>query len=171
MECSICMELITPTTGVYVTSCNHTFHLRCTVTWLLNSPKETCPMCRKKLTHHERLPVILTEDDNLSDSQDSDDTEAEEFKEWVSRTKVLLIEDDASTIISMGEEAKEQFLNKYRNTYKNIKELPCPITKIQHTCHKNCDHLHKYKDLYTDDIIDIEDWLLPDNNNKIVTLS
>ena len=50
LECSICLENITCTTTNYTaTSCGHTFHSKCLVTYIINYKKEKCPYCRQDL--------------------------------------------------------------------------------------------------------------------------
>lgn len=45
-ECSICLEHTNPEKDVKL-SCNHTFHHKCAIEWLIQN--NTCPMCRKSI--------------------------------------------------------------------------------------------------------------------------
>jgi hypothetical protein len=66
MDCSICYEAITESTGKIQLSCSHSFHIRCGVTWLSGLAQkfgeETCPMCRHKSTSLEEIPkhILVT---------------------------------------------------------------------------------------------------------------
>lgn len=72
MECSICYNEITSTTGKVELSCSHPFHFTCLTTWF-NKQKtqggsENCPLCRHEANEFEKMPNIITEnvedDDN-----------------------------------------------------------------------------------------------------------
>ena len=80
MECSICFEAISTTTGVATLSCSHSFHICCIASWFINLDKGTCPCCRKEMSALEDLPHSFEEeeDDDDDDSDDSDDSDEEE---------------------------------------------------------------------------------------------
>ena len=46
--CSICCDNI-DNNGVYITKCNHTFHLDCILSWYYKNT--SCPMCRTEDIH------------------------------------------------------------------------------------------------------------------------
>ena len=60
MDCAICYDAITESTGKIQLSCSHSFHVRCGVTWLSGLAQkfnpETCPMCRRETTEMEEIP-------------------------------------------------------------------------------------------------------------------
>lgn len=63
MECPICYEQITNTTGQVTTSCGHSFHFKCLNTWYYQQLQqedgvETCPCCRKEPGDFERCSVV-----------------------------------------------------------------------------------------------------------------
>lgn len=62
-ECSICLEPTNPTTDVTL-SCNHTFHHKCAIGWLMTN--ESCPMCRKSIgitpTKNTKKYIVLCDD-------------------------------------------------------------------------------------------------------------
>lgn len=53
MECSICFESATASTGFTQLACSHTFHLKCIVTWL--SKASSCPCCRAEPNENEAV--------------------------------------------------------------------------------------------------------------------
>lgn len=46
MECSICLDKI-KTNDYFKTKCNHTFHHKCAINWLIEN--DNCPICRHSL--------------------------------------------------------------------------------------------------------------------------
>ena len=55
MDCSICLNEVTESTGRTVLSCGHHFHISCFLRNIL-AAATTCPNCRNPLSEHERLP-------------------------------------------------------------------------------------------------------------------
>jgi hypothetical protein len=66
IECSICYEAITSSTGKVVMSCKHTFHFKCLTTWFQSQEKNelasNCPCCRHEATEYEAMPVSSHEE-------------------------------------------------------------------------------------------------------------
>ena len=58
-DCPICFDTITLATGSVILGCSHRYHLKCIITWSLES--ETCPCCRKVLNNYERVGDVLPE--------------------------------------------------------------------------------------------------------------
>ena len=77
MECSICLSDITAATGIYTTSCGHSFHFRCAVTWFVNAEVENCPMCRHEMGENEKLPEEPEEEEEEEDEEDDEEEEEE----------------------------------------------------------------------------------------------
>ena len=44
-SCSICLEVIRPEEGLASLLCNHDFHMRCILQWMMT--KTNCPLCRQ----------------------------------------------------------------------------------------------------------------------------
>jgi Ring finger domain len=63
MDCAICFEEITQTTGKIELGCLHNFHIRCGVTWFVKQCREkqasSCPLCRHNTTECEQIPNEL----------------------------------------------------------------------------------------------------------------
>ena len=111
MECSICLSEITAKTGVYTTSCGHSFHFRCAVTWLLHAEVENCPMCRHEMGNDERLPEEPEEEEEEEEEEDEEESfvgsviprfDDEAHALWVFRKTFQMLDDNLS-IVPTGE--------------------------------------------------------------------
>lgn len=76
MECSICLNEITKTTGLATLSCCHNFHLACIGKWILKN--ESCPMCRHELNEDERIAEPVEDDDDEEEWEDDGDDGSDE---------------------------------------------------------------------------------------------
>ena len=56
MDCPICREAISTTTGIATLSCLHSFHINCIGMWFSSLDEGTCPCCRKVMSALEDLP-------------------------------------------------------------------------------------------------------------------
>lgn len=74
MDCPICYEKISTSTGTTTLSCSHSFHFGCLSGWFLKQEVGTCPCCRKEMTATEDLP----RDADESEDDDSDDDESDD---------------------------------------------------------------------------------------------
>lgn len=62
MECSICLRKINNKDGSFFrTICNHRFHHKCIIKWLVNN--NTCPCCRKNI--YENNSKEMEDEDNF----------------------------------------------------------------------------------------------------------
>jgi len=69
IDCSICFNDITGSTGRTVLGCGHEFHLKCVVTWLQREDGAgTCPCCRAEPGEHEQIRASGEEDEEDDDS-------------------------------------------------------------------------------------------------------
>lgn len=62
MDCPICLDAITPSTGVVQTSCGHSFHFSCISTWYAKN-KSNCPCCRAPAAPTEALPAVKPQEE------------------------------------------------------------------------------------------------------------
>jgi hypothetical protein len=65
MECSICLEAISASTGKAEMSCGHPYHLKCLVNWLVKC--DSCPLCRGKPSEFESLYDLPVQQDTIPD--------------------------------------------------------------------------------------------------------
>lgn len=81
MECSICYNEITSSTGKVELSCSHSFHFSCLTKWFDRQSSEgcgqNCPMCRHEANEFEKMPEPQEEEEE-EDEDDEDDDEEEE---------------------------------------------------------------------------------------------
>jgi hypothetical protein len=56
MTCPICMDaIVARVTGETMTSCGHSFHFQCLVSWMSVGTDKTCPVCRAEPSEKERI--------------------------------------------------------------------------------------------------------------------
>ena len=56
MTCPICMDaIVARVTGETRTSCGHSFHFQCLVSWMSVGTRKTCPICRAEPSEKERI--------------------------------------------------------------------------------------------------------------------
>jgi len=56
MTCPICMDaIVARVTGETRTSCGHSFHFQCLVSWMSVGTRKTCPVCRAEPSEKERI--------------------------------------------------------------------------------------------------------------------
>jgi hypothetical protein len=134
MECSICLSDITAATGVYTTSCRHSFHFRCAVTWFVNSEVENCPMCRHEMGENEKLPEEAEEEEEEEDEDEDEDEEEEEedsipeFNEeehalWVFRKTFQMLDNNDSIMATERAYIPQQEDVRWRSRRTDIKHL------------------------------------------------
>ena len=74
VNCSTCLELLTPSDDLSSAPCGHTFHSYCIIQWF-ETGKSNCPQCRAKCHEKQLRRVYFTEAANVSlDSQTSVNT-------------------------------------------------------------------------------------------------
>jgi len=61
VQCSTCLELLTPGDDLTCTPCGHVFHLACVVQWFEN--KKNCPQCRHTANERTLRKIYLAEVD------------------------------------------------------------------------------------------------------------
>lgn len=79
MECSICLNDITKTTGLVTLGCCHSFHLACIGRWVLKN--ESCPLCRQELGEQERIAEDASEASEDEGEWDDEDDDSEDENE------------------------------------------------------------------------------------------
>lgn len=73
MECIICSEEITVTTGRTVLGCGHEFHMMCVAQWFCRQEgASSCPCCRRESGTYDDLPQATEADDSDSDWESDD---------------------------------------------------------------------------------------------------
>lgn len=83
MDCSVCLESITQTTGQANLSCGHVFHFGCLARWILTH--NTCPYCRHETNQYESIQ----ENENEEEEDDEDETLSEAESESIAPAEGL----------------------------------------------------------------------------------
>ena len=58
MDCSVCLEYFNAESQILSTTCDHFFHAECINSWM-SAGTQTCPLCRKTLTHNNLRSIHL----------------------------------------------------------------------------------------------------------------
>ena len=100
MDCPICFDTITTTTGSVTTSCGHNFHFKCLNTWYYKQQQnedtiESCPCCRREPGEYE-LGSIITEEEE----EEEENVNEEEDAEWLPRRRWILNSEDTLQILA-----------------------------------------------------------------------
>jgi len=86
MECSICYDAISATTGKAELGCGHGFHIRCLMKWFDqqygNDCSESCPLCRHEATEFEQVARAVEYDEESEDDESESGSEDSEESEW-----------------------------------------------------------------------------------------
>ena len=61
VQCSTCLELLTPGDDLTSTPCGHVFHMACVVQWF--ETKKNCPQCRHSANERNLRKIYLAETD------------------------------------------------------------------------------------------------------------
>ena len=69
VQCSTCLELLTPGDDLTCTPCGHIFHMACVVQWF--ETKKNCPQCRHSANERTLRKIYLAETDG-DQEQDAD---------------------------------------------------------------------------------------------------
>jgi len=72
VSCPICMDaIVARVTGETRTSCGHSFHFQCLVSWMSVGTRKTCPVCRAEPSEKERIvlegPMDSVDDEGVDE--------------------------------------------------------------------------------------------------------
>lgn len=85
MDCSICYDQITASTGKVELSCSHSYHFSCLTSWFKtqagNSIEQSCPCCRHVSNEHETMKVTVDDESEDDESESESESETEELTE------------------------------------------------------------------------------------------
>ena len=83
MECIICSEEITATTGRTVLGCGHEFHMVCVARWFCRQEGvSSCPCCRRESGAYDDLPRAAAAE--ADEDSEADDDEADDEDDYAS---------------------------------------------------------------------------------------
>jgi hypothetical protein len=72
VSCPICMDaIVARVTGETRTSCGHSFHFQCLVSWMSVGSRKRCPVCRAEPSEKERI-VLEGPMDSVDEGEGAD---------------------------------------------------------------------------------------------------
>jgi len=124
VNCSTCLELLTPSCELSSAPCGHVFHSNCIATWL-ETGKESCPQCRTKCRFNQLRRIYFTEGVEASEYLDANQLQNKldslTFQLRCSETEKKKFEDKVNELtahkIGLKEECKEM-----EKKYKAVKD-------------------------------------------------
>jgi len=125
VNCSTCLELLTPSCELSSAPCGHVFHSNCIATWL-ETGKDNCPQCRTKCKINQLRRIYFTE--GVDASQNELDTNALQnrldsltFQVRCSDTEKKKLQDQVNELMAHKIGVKEEFktLEKKYNAVKD----------------------------------------------------
>lgn len=131
MDCPICYESISETTGKVTTSCGHTFHFKCLNGWYTRLQMEdegelSCPYCRTKAGEYEKTDSIQEEEDDEEEEEESVSNWIRIGEgHWVIRPQRNRLHDLAEAASRRGREDKYAIppYNAERHAYWNLRHF------------------------------------------------
>lgn len=122
VQCSTCLELLTPGDDLTCTPCGHVFHLHCVVQWFEN--KKNCPQCRHAANERTLRKIYLAETDGEQVSVDDlqNQLESAQFQLRCVRAEQQKILDKSQLLDSQNRQLKEE-LKTSETGRRKAKEL------------------------------------------------
>jgi len=160
VNCSTCLELLTPSCELSSAPCGHVFHSNCISTWL-QTGKDNCPQCRSKCKFNQLRRIYFTEGIESTDELDANflqnRLDSLTFQLRCSETEKKKYEEKYNELtahkLAMKEEIKD-LEKKLRNTkddassYRNqVKILQGEKERLKHA-HKRANELEERLKLY-----------------------
>ena len=122
VQCSTCLELLTPGDDLTCTPCGHVFHLQCVVQWFEN--KKNCPQCRHSANERTLRKIYLAETDGET-KEDADTLQNQldnvQFQLRLKETEKSKISDRNKELENLLKEQKEE-IKKLEHDKRKYKE-------------------------------------------------
>jgi len=115
VQCSTCLELLTPEDDLTSTPCGHVFHLACVVQWF--ETKKNCPQCRHSANERTLRKIFLAETDGAT-QQDPDDLQNQL--------------DNAQFQLRLKEAEKSKLSDRNKEVENLLRQQKDEIKKIEH---------------------------------------
>jgi len=128
VNCSTCLELLTPSDSLVCTPCGHVFHLQCVLQWF--ESKKNCPQCRHAANEKNIRKIYLSEVE-AGDEVDSNDLQ----------NKL----DSAQLKIRVHSLELDKLKSKLTSTEENNVKLKTEIKKAETNRRKAEDTTKEYK--------------------------
>jgi len=115
VQCSTCLELLTPDDDLTCTPCGHVFHLACVVQWF--ETKKNCPQCRHSANERTLRKIYLAETGGES-TKDPNDLQNQL--------------DNAQFQLRLKEAEKSKVLDRNKDVEDVLRQQKDEIKKIEH---------------------------------------
>jgi len=129
VQCSTCLELLTPGDDLTSTPCGHVFHMACVVQWFEN--KKNCPQCRHSANERNLRKIFLAEVDDA----ETEDADTLQNKLDSAQFQVRCKETERSKFAVRNKEL-EEVLTKQKEEIKTLERSRLKA-KEQADCYKN----------------------------------
>ena len=113
VQCSTCLELLTPGDDLTSTPCGHVFHMACVVQWF--ETKKNCPQCRQSANEKNLRKIYLAE----VDGEATEDADSIQVKLDSAQFQLRCKETERSKFAEKNREL-EDVLKKQKEEIKNL---------------------------------------------------
>ena len=113
VQCSTCLELLTPGDDLTSTPCGHVFHMACVVQWF--ETKKNCPQCRHSANERNLRKIYLAE----VDGEATEDADSIQVKLDSAQFQLRCKETERSKFAEKNREL-EDVLKKQKEEIKNL---------------------------------------------------
>ena len=124
VNCSTCLELLTPSDELSSVPCGHVFHTPCILQWL-ETGKNNCPQCRTRCRENQLRRVYFTEGVESSTQSDANTLQNRldsiTFQLRCSESEKKSFKESVDELTAKNVGLKEEFKNLEKK-YKKIKE-------------------------------------------------
>ncbi|XP_059087083.1 E3 ubiquitin-protein ligase TRAIP-like [Tigriopus californicus] len=136
VNCSTCLELLTPSQELSSAPCGHVFHANCILKWL-ETGKSSCPQCRSKCPEKQLRRVYFTEGMDISMSQADPHSlqskiDSLTFQVRCAESEKRKITDERDDLKAKGVALREEFRDLERENGRIKSELATTKSQLKH---------------------------------------
>jgi len=154
VNCSTCLELLTPSCELSSAPCGHVFHSNCIARWL-ETGKGNCPQCRTKCKNNQLRRIFFTEGIDIS-SQNLDTNVLQNkvdsltFQVRCSDAEKKKLQDQVNELTAKQLAIKEDYVvieRKYNNSKDDVASFKNQVKILQGEKQRCKDAMKKSRDL------------------------
>lgn len=154
VNCSTCLELLTPSCELSSAPCGHVFHSNCIARWL-DTGKGNCPQCRTKCKNNQLRRIFFTEGIDIS-SQNLDTNVLQNkvdsltFQVRCSDAEKKKLQDQVNELTAKQLAIKEDYVvieRKYNNSKDDVASFKNQVKILQGEKQRFKDAMKKCRDL------------------------
>jgi len=153
VNCSTCLDLLTPSCELSSAPCGHVFHSNCIATWL-ETGKGTCPQCRSKCTNKQLRRIYFTEGVDASSQLDSNALQNKldslTFQVRCAETEKKKLQEQVNELAAHKLAVKDDFKaleQKYKNSKDDCASFKNQVKILQGENQRKKDALRKAAEL------------------------